>query len=83
MNNIDNLENIEIKNKDKAFILNHALPYIQKYKDKTVVVKYGGSVMENPELKKSVMHNVALLSTLGIKVIVVHGGGKDITEMLK
>ena len=83
MNNIDSIENIEIKNKDKAFILNHALPYIQKYKDKTVVVKYGGSVMENPELKKSVMHNVALLSTLGIKVIVVHGGGKDITEMLK
>ena len=83
MNNIHSIENIEIKNKDKAFILNHALPYIQKYKDKTVVVKYGGSVMENPELKKSVMHNVALLSTLGIKVIVVHGGGKDITEMLK
>lgn len=72
----------DISNKDKAYILNQALPYIQKYQHKTVVVKYGGSVMENHELKESVMSDVALLSTLGIRVIVVHGGGKDITEML-
>ena len=72
-----------ISNKDKAYILNQALPYIQKYQHKTVVVKYGGSVMENNKLKESVMSDVALLSTLGIRVIVVHGGGKDITEMLK
>ena len=71
-----------ISNKDKAFILNQALPYIQKYSQKTVIVKYGGSVMEDINLKKSVMSDVALLSTLGIRVIVVHGGGKDITEML-
>ena len=71
-----------ISNKDKAFILNQALPYIQKYSHKTVIVKYGGSVMEDINLKKSVMSDVALLSTLGIRVIVVHGGGKDITEML-
>ena len=71
-----------ISNRDKAFILNQALPYIQKYTGKTVVIKYGGSAMENPELKKKVMSDVALLSTVGINVIVVHGGGKDITAML-
>ncbi|ASJ20232.1 acetylglutamate kinase [Brachyspira hampsonii] len=71
-----------ISNRDKAFILNQALPYIQKYTEKTVVIKYGGSAMENPELKKKVMSDVALLSTVGINVIVVHGGGKDITSML-
>ena len=71
-----------ISNKDKAFILNQSLPYIQKYSHKTVILKYGGSVMEDINLKKSVMSDVALLSTLGIRVIVVHGGGKDITEML-
>lgn len=72
-----------ISNKDKAFILNQALPYIQRYAGKTVVIKYGGSAMENPELKNKVMSDVALLSTLGIRAIVVHGGGKDITYMLK
>lgn len=72
----------DISNKDKAYILNQALPYIQKYQHKVVVVKYGGSVMENPQLKESVMSDIALLSTLGIRVVVVHGGGKDITEML-
>lgn len=72
----------DISNKDKAYILNQALPYIQKYQHKIVVVKYGGSVMENPQLKESVMSDIALLSTLGIRVVVVHGGGKDITEML-
>ena len=71
-----------ISNRDKALILNQALPYIQKYTGKTVVIKYGGSAMENPELKKKVMSDVALLSTVGINVIVVHGGGKDITAML-
>ena len=71
-----------ISNRDKAFILNQALPYMQRYTGKTVVIKYGGSAMENPELKKKVMSDVALLSTLGIRVIVVHGGGKDITAML-
>ncbi len=72
-----------ISNADKAFILNQALPYIQKYTGKTIVIKYGGSAMENQELKNKVMTDVALLSTVGIKVIVVHGGGKDITAVLK
>ena len=76
------MKNNIISNADKALILNQALPHIQKYQGKTIIVKYGGSVMENNELKKLVMSDIALLSTLGIKVVVVHGGGKDITQML-
>lgn len=66
----------------RAEILIQALPYIQKYKDKIVVVKYGGNAMLNDELKEAVMGDIALLSLIGIKVVLVHGGGPEITEML-
>ena len=67
----------------KAKILVEALPYIQKYYGQRVVVKYGGNAMINEELKDAVIHDLVLLNLVGIKVVVVHGGGPEISEMLK
>lgn len=64
----------------KAQVLNEALPYIQRFRGKIMVVKYGGSAMIDQELKKSVIRDVALLKLVGFKPIVVHGGGKEITK---
>ncbi len=71
-----------ISNKIKSQILIDALPYIQKYNNKTVVIKYGGNAMTNEELKNAVMSDIVLLSLVGIKVILVHGGGPEINDML-
>lgn len=73
----------QISEFDTAQVLVHALPYIQEYSEKTVVVKYGGNAMINQELKDAVMTDLMLLSICGIKVVLVHGGGPEITEMLK
>lgn len=73
---------MEINNAQRAKVIVHALPYIQKYKDKIIVVKYGGNAMINEELKDSVMRDIVLLSLIGIKVVLVHGGGPEITDML-
>lgn len=73
---------MQISNKDRAEVLIEALPYIQKYYDKIVIVKYGGNAMIDEELKKAVMGDLVLLSLIGIKVVLVHGGGPEITEML-
>lgn len=67
----------------KAKVLTAALPYIQKYNGKTVVVKYGGNAMIRPDLKKAVMSDIILLSLVGINVVLVHGGGPEISGMLK
>lgn len=67
---------------ERAGILTRALPYIQKYNGKILVVKYGGNAMISEELKDSVMSDIILLSTIGIKVVLVHGGGPEITGML-
>lgn len=74
--------NNEITNAQRADILIQALPYIQKYTDKIIVVKYGGNAMINEDLKAAVMGDIVLLSLIGIKVVLVHGGGPEITEML-
>lgn len=66
----------------KATILSQALPYIQKYNGKIVVVKYGGNAMKNEELKMNVMTDIVLLSEVGIHVVLVHGGGPEINHML-
>lgn len=63
-------------------ILVKALPYIIKFRDSIIVIKYGGSVMTNEELKKSFCENVVLLKTLGMHPVIVHGGGKKITELM-
>ena len=67
----------------KAEILSQALPYIQKYNNKIVVIKYGGNAMINEELKMNVITDVVLLSEIGVKVILVHGGGPEISGTLK
>lgn len=72
-----------ITNTEKARVLIDALPYIQKYSDKIVVIKYGGNAMTNKELKDAVMTDIVLLSLVGIKVVLVHGGGPEINDMLK
>ncbi|MBQ8502811.1 MAG: acetylglutamate kinase [Clostridia bacterium] len=74
-------ENI-ITDSMKAQVLTAALPYIQKYYGKTVVVKYGGNAMINPELKQAVMSDIILLSLVGIKIVLIHGGGPEISGML-
>ena len=67
----------------RAQILIEALPYIQDYNGKIIVVKYGGNAMINDELKMSVMRDIVLLNLIGVKVVLVHGGGPEISEMLK
>lgn len=73
---------MKISNADKAQIIAKALPYIQSYRKKIIVVKYGGNAMINEELKAAVMHDLVLLSTVGIKVVLVHGGGPEISKTL-
>lgn len=70
-----------ISNIDKAKVLIEALPYIQKYYGKTIVVKYGGNAMENEGLKEAVISDLVLLRLVGINVVMVHGGGPEITAM--
>ncbi len=73
---------MEIENSVKAQVLADALPYIQRYSGKIVVVKYGGNAMICEELKQAVMRDIVLLSLVGIKVVLVHGGGPEINDML-
>ncbi|MCL2086699.1 MAG: acetylglutamate kinase [Oscillospiraceae bacterium] len=72
-----------MKNERRSQILIEALPYIQEYRDKIVVVKYGGNAMIDNDLKMKVMSDVVLLSLVGIKIVLVHGGGPEINAMLK
>ena len=74
---IDNITNAQ-----RAEVLTAALPYIKKYYGKIVVVKYGGNAMINEELKQQVMEDIVLLHLIGVKVVLVHGGGPEITDML-
>ncbi len=73
---------MNISNADRARVLVHALPYIQEYTGRIVVIKYGGNAMINEDLKDSVMKDIVLLSLIGVKVVLVHGGGPEITDML-
>ena len=68
---------------DRAQVLAEALPYIQKFSGKTIVVKYGGNAMVSDGLRRAVISDIILLSLVGIHVVVVHGGGPEISEMLK
>ncbi|WP_273420780.1 acetylglutamate kinase [Veillonella caviae] len=72
-----------VTNAMRAHILTAAVPYIKQYTDKYVVVKYGGNAMTDPELKKSVMNDLLLLQLVGVKVVLVHGGGPDINNALQ
>ena len=70
-------------NSERAEVLTAALPYIKKYSGKTVVIKYGGNAMINEELKQQVMEDIALLWLIGVKVVLVHGGGPEISQIMK
>lgn len=73
---------MNIDNQMKAEVIAKALPHIQRYRKKIIVVKYGGNAMINDELKEAVMHDLVLLTTVGIKVVLVHGGGPAINKTL-
>ena len=68
---------------DKAGVLVEALPYIQEFFGKTIVIKYGGNAMVSEELKEKVMQDIALMKYVGIRPVIVHGGGPEITGFLK
>ena len=68
---------------EKANVLIEALPYIREFSGKKIVVKYGGAAMKDAALKKSVIQDVALLKLVGMKPIIVHGGGKEISKWVK
>ena len=70
-------------NQERAEVLTAAFPYIKKYNGKTVVVKYGGNAMVDPKLKEQVMEDIVLLWLIGVKVVLVHGGGPEISETMK
>jgi acetylglutamate kinase len=72
-----------ISNNSRAAVLIHALPYIQSFRGKTIVVKYGGNAMINGELKTAVIQDVVFMSCVGIRTVLVHGGGPEIDAMLK
>ena len=71
-----------VSNYDKARVLTEALPYIQKYAGRTIVVKYGGNAMQNEGLKEAVIQDLVLLAAVGIHAVLVHGGGPEISSML-
>ena len=73
----------QFTNAERAEVLTAALPYIKKYSGKTVVVKYGGNAMINPELKQQVMEDIVLLWLIGVRVVLVHGGGPEISDTMK
>ena len=74
---------MHFSNAQRAEVLTAALPYIKKYSGKIVVVKYGGNAMINPQLKEQVMEDIALLWLIGVKVVLVHGGGPEISQLMK
>lgn len=73
---------MNLSNSEKANVLVEALPYIQKYYGKTIVIKYGGNAMTDENLKQAVMNDVVLLSLIGVRIVLVHGGGPEITGTL-
>ena len=74
---------IQFSNAQRAEVLTQALPYIQRYNGKIVVVKYGGNAMVNDKRKQQVMEDVVLLWLIGVKVVLVHGGGPEISEVMR
>ncbi|MBQ1847270.1 MAG: acetylglutamate kinase [Clostridia bacterium] len=73
----------EFSNADRAEVLTQALPYIKRYVGKTVVIKYGGNAMTNDALKEQVMGDIVLLHLIGVKIVLVHGGGPEISRLME
>jgi len=74
---------MNFSNSQRAEVLVQALPYIQEYTGKTVVIKYGGNAMTNENLKQQVMEDIVLLRLVGVKVVLVHGGGPEINDLMQ
>ena len=72
----------ELTNQERAEVLTAALPYIRRYAGKVVVVKYGGNAMINDQLKQQVMEDIVLLWLIGVRIVLVHGGGPEISELM-
>ena len=72
----------QFSNAQRAEVLTQALPYIQKYYGKTVVIKYGGNAMVDERLKEQVMEDIVLLWLVGVRVVLVHGGGPEISDLM-
>ncbi len=70
-------------NAERAEVLTQALPHIKKYNGKTVVIKYGGNAMINEQIKQQVMEDIVLLWLIGVKIVLIHGGGPEITELME
>ena len=77
------INELQFSNAQRAHVLTAALPYIKRYNGEIVVVKYGGNAMIDETLKQQVMEDVALLWLIGVKVVLVHGGGPEISDMMK
>ncbi len=77
------MKKINISNPDRAEVLVQALPYIKQYTGKTVVVKYGGNAMINKDLQEQVMEDIVLLQLIGVRVVLVHGGGPGVSEYME
>ena len=77
------MEELEFTNVQRAHVLTGALPYIRRYYGRIVVVKYGGNAMINEQLREQVMEDIVLLSMVGVKVVLIHGGGPDVSDMMK
>ena len=73
----------ELSNAQRAEVLTAALPYIKKYSGKIIVIKYGGNAMQSEQLKQQVMEDIALLWLIGVKVVLVHGGGPEISQTMQ
>lgn len=73
----------ELSNAERAEVLTQALPHIKKYNGKTVVVKYGGHAMVNEQIKQQVMEDIVLLWLIGVRVVLIHGGGPEISELME
>jgi len=76
------MEQLQFSNAERAHVLTGALPYIQRYRGRIVVVKYGGNAMISQELRSQVMEDIVLLWLVGVKVVLVHGGGPEINDMM-
>ncbi len=74
---------IQVSNAERAEVLVQAMPYIRRYNGKIIVIKYGGNAMINEDLKNQVMQDISLLSLVGIKVVLVHGGGPELSSLMK
>jgi acetylglutamate kinase len=77
------IQRISEENSNRVNILSEALPYLQRFQGQTVVVKYGGAAMQSKELKAAVIRDICLLATVGINMVLVHGGGPEINKMLE